>query len=299
MVWGDLPWGDTSWGDIDYTVTFPTAGASERVVIFDGLISDTATLTTTLSAASPVAALQDLHPSYKWRSSAVADQILITAAYPIAWNGLAMNAHNIDTWRLRGFASAAARAAGTSPVVDTNYCSPWPLNVKPSDIDWLNYVSILRWTNEQPLQHWLLDVYTADATATGVEAGRLMLCRYWQPARNMDYESGISFEPADLQVESEYGALDTEQRFSPRVFDLQFSDMVWTDAQERASELYRRLGRARDLICVLDPGQTGGDFHRQAIHGVLTGGGKMEPQKGWADGKMVWRTGLRIKELLF
>lgn len=299
MVWGDLPWGDVAWGDIDYTVTFPTAGASERIVIFDGLVSDTATLTTTQTAAVTVAALQDKHPSYKWRSTAVADQIAITATYPIAWNGLAMNAHNIDVWRLRGFASAADRTAETAPVVDTNYCSPWPLNVKPNDLDWLNYVSILRWANELPLQHWLLDVYTADASATGAEAGRLMLCRYWQPEHNMDFESPTSFNPADLQVESEFGAIDTEQRFNPRTFDLQFSDMTWEDAQERASELHRRLGRARDLICVLDPGATGGDFHRQAIHGVLSAGGRHEPQRGWVNDRMVWRTGLNIKELLF
>ncbi len=297
MTWGDLPWGSVAWGDPDATITFPAAGASENVCIFDGLSSDSATLMTDQTAAVTVAALQDRHPSYKWRSSAVADQISITSAIPIAWNGLAMNAHNVDVWRLRGFASAADRTAGTSAVIDTNYCSPWPLNVRPADEDWLNYVSILRWTNEQPLQHWLLDVATYDSTA--VEAGRLMVCRYFQPARNMEFESSIAYEPADIQVESEYGAVDTEARFSPRVFDLQFADMEWSDAQERASELHRRLGRARDLIAVLDPGATGGDFHRQTIHGVLTAGGKYEPQKGWADGRMVWRTQLRIKELLF
>ncbi len=299
MLWGDIPWGDAAYGDLDATATIPTAGASERVCIFDGLTSDTATLTTTQAAAVTVAALQDKHPSYKWRSTSVVDQISITATIPVAWNGLAMSAHNIDVWRLRGFASAADRTAGTSAIVDTNYCSPWPLGVHPADDDWLNYVSILRWTNDQPLQHWLLDVYAVEPSATALEAGRLMLCRYWQPSRNMEFESSIAFEPSDLQVESDYGAIDTEQRFSPRVFDLQFADMVWSDAQERASELHRRLGRARDLICVLDPGLTGGDFHRQAIHGVLAAGGKHEPQKGWADGKFVWRTGLRIKELLF
>ncbi len=297
-MFGFAAWGITAYGAPEVsTFAAQSAGASERVCIFDGLSSDSATLTTVKSAAVSVAALQDRHPSYKWRSTSTVDQIWITAASPVAWTGLAMNAHNVDVWRLRGFATAADRAAGTPAVVDTNYCSPWPLGAKPADEDWLNYASILRWTNEQPLQYWLLEVSTYDTTA--VEAGRLMLCRYWQPTRNMDYESSIAFEPADIQIESEYGAVDTEARFSPRTFDLLFSDMVWTDAQDRASELHRRLGRARDLICILDPAATGGDFHRQALHGVLAAGGKYEPQKGWADGKFVWRTGLRIKELLF
>ncbi len=49
----------------------------------------------------------------------------------------------------------------------------------------------------------------------------------------------LALQPADIQIQSDYGAVDTDARFNPRTFDLLFSDMVWTDAQDRASELHR------------------------------------------------------------
>lgn len=298
-MWGDASWGDIAWGDLDASPTWPSAGSVQNALFLDALLSDEATLSTVQTAAVSVDNLQDKYPSKKWRSTALADGILMDLPYAYAINAVAANGHNIDVWRMRGFATSADRTARTPAVADSNYASPWPLAVKPADPDWLNYPSLLKFTNEAPAQYWLLEVFCTEGGITAAEMGRLAAGRYFQPTRNITWESPTTYEPADMQAESDYGALDSEERFNPKVFDLNFEDMEATDLR-RAAELHRRLGKARDLFCFIEPAATGIDFHRQAIHGLLTAGGKHVPIRGWGDdGGYLTQTGFRIKELLF
>lgn len=294
-IWGTTPWADSS----PDSASFPAADAGERVVFLDGLISDAATLTTTGTAALTVANLQDMHPSRMWRSTINVDAILITLAQPWACNGVTLVGHNFTAagvWRLRG-ATVQANLIG-SPDVDTGWVSVWPNSVMPGDAEWPRWLSLLRWSNDAPMRYWRLDLADTGVGQAYLEAGRLMLGRYWQPAYNVDFDSDFAFLPADIQTASDFGGLYTERRGSPRGFDLKFSAMDWTDAQTRGHELHRRLGLARDLVCVLDPAEVE-SFHHFAIHGLISAPGSYRAVPAWNGARMVWATAIAIKELLW
>ena len=279
---------------------FPTAGAAETILFLTPDDSDDATLAAG-SAAMAVVNLQDQQPSKKWRSSSTADYITVTFAGPVAANCLAWCAHNGSAalkLRVRGFDTAADLAAVTKAVVDTNWQSAWPLGVRPTQRNWLNFGALLRWTNSRLMQHWRVDVADGGAGQTYVEAGRLMLGRSSQPTFNVDHAGGVGRTSADLQLTSDWGATLTERRFRPRAFDLRFSAQEQRDTFDWFDELQRLRGTAGDFVVVIDPAATT-DFHRYFLHGLLGSTGMSQPVALWSGNGFLWSFTCPVKETIF
>ena len=280
--------------------SFPVAGAAEYVLFLSPDDSDLATLAAG-SAAMAVANLQDQQPSKKWRSTSTADYVTVTFTGPVAANAVTWCAHNGSAGlylRVRGYDSAADFAALTNVVVDTNWKSAWPLGIKPRERNWLNHGSLLRWTNDRPLQYWRIDVADGGAGQTYTEAGRLMLGRWVQPTYNLDHEGGLGRVSADLQITSDWGATLTEARFRPRALDARFSAQEQRDAFDWFDELQRLRGTAGDFVVIIDPAATT-DFHRYFLHGLLGSTGMMQPVRLWSGTGFLWSFTVPVKETIF
>ena len=298
IPWASLPYAGSP------AVSYPAAGASEKVLFMNGEASDAATIAAGASALMAAANLQNMQPAKKWRSSATSDYLTITLASPLAANAIMFNACNFSdaaVVRVRGYRTAADMAGQTNEVVDTNWSSVWPLNFKPRLTSWPRYMAGLRWSNAAALQYWRVDLVDGGGGTTYLEAGRLVLAAYWQPTANADIDGSIGFECADVQVRSPFGNIYTDARRTGRGFELKFSATEWRDAFDLFGEMQRRRGMAKDVICIIDPAATT-DFQRFALHGVITSVGKLVPTPQWsgttAGGQMLWSFTITLSELL-
>lgn len=296
--WGGYAWGVPPWAAGRSAPTFPTAGAFERMVVLDGLLSDRATVTTAQTAAVTASNLLNQRVSHLWRSTVAVDALLIDLPYPVAVNamGLRHRLGQAGITRVRAFGSTADRAARTGRIFDTDHTSLWPLGVKPGDEDWGDFLTLVRWTNEVPVKYLLIDL--SDISAAAVAASRIMICRAWQPGINMDFEGVHGFEPSDIQASSDYGGLYAEQRPNRRTLQFQWSNLAWNDTNRFCAELHRRASLSRDLMVFVDPSETA-DFHRLSVHGLLAERGYYKPQPKWNDdGRMAWTAEMNMRELI-
>jgi len=280
---------------------FPSAGTGERVWFLSPASSDAATLASTTAVGSlPITNLQDQAPSKRWRSSAsVVEAITIDFGYPIAANALALVAHNLSSQgvlRVRG--AVTSGAITSAPIVETNWVSAWPLGVKPAEPDWLNYVSLIRFTNDEPMRYWRLDIVDPASTQTYVEAGRLALGRAWQPTYGLSFDTTMTYRSSDLQINSPWNTIYTDARFPARVFDMRFEAHEQRDAFDGAMELQRRRGMAKDVIVSLDPAETT-DFHRYTMQGVMTNISAVTRQPLWSNNGPLYQFSIQLQEIIF
>ena len=304
MTYGLGAWGEIAYEDDALTQTMPTAGAGERVLFLSPADSDAATIAVGSTAQLALANLQDMAPAKKWRSAAAttSDYITLAFASPVACNALALVAHNLTSagWlRVRGANTAADVTA--SPVVDTKLLQAWPLGVKPTISTWLNYSSLIRWTNDAPLQYWRVDIADGGSGAgqTYLEAGRLALGRAWQPASNLGFDTSMAYKSSDLQINSPWNTMYTDARFPARVFDMRFEAHEQRDAFDGAMELQRRRGMAKDIIVSLDPAETT-DFHRYTMQGVMTNISAVNRQPLWSSANSpLYQFSIQLQELIF
>lgn len=294
ITWAGTPSNDPAWA---------TAGASETCLILSPADSDAATLACGLSATLAVTNLQTMAPSRKWRAPATSDYLTVTFVTPIAANALALVGANFTAAamvRVRGFTTAAAMTAGTGETVDTGWQSAWPLGIKPIASNWLNHTTLLKWTNENALMYWRIDITDGGAGITYTEVGRLALSRAWRPTINLDQEFTMGHASADVQIISDWGATYGDARFSPRTFEIKFSAQEWRDVMDSVADLQRLRGLARDLIVCIDPAETT-DFHRLTMQGVFTSLSGLNTIQGFSAtaGRHMWSFNLPLRELIF
>lgn len=280
--------------------TYPEAGPSENVGFLFPYEIESATLAAS-SEALPVENLADKHPTVVFRSDGeTTTEIDVDLAGPSPANCavfVATKGSGSDYVRIRGYVTSADRAAETNEVVETNWRSPWPLDNKPfvPEADYL--VGVVRWTNDVSLKYWRID-YGDGGNVTFNEIGVLRFGRLWQPSINMDFQGARSREPADLQLESDYGGLYTEERGRPKTVDLTWTAMDYDDARNFAQEMDRRLGRARDLVCIENPGATT-DMQAGILYGLLKAAGRHEPKPIWNGSRWMWGVTISLKQLLW
>ena len=275
MTYGAAPYGALPYGGMPSGLVWPTAGASERVLLLSPRDSDLATLVASAQASTlPVGNLQTIQPQKKWRAAGVTTcSITIALAQAIACNALALVAHNLTAaavFRIRGAGSSAA--VTYAPVVDTGYVSAWPLGVKPLVASWPNYLSLVRWTNAAALQYWQLDIYDTGPGQTYLEAGRLVIGKAWQPSTNFDLGGyPVGFDPQDVQMKTPSGYTFTDRRAASagRQIALQITGANQREVLDGVAEMQRLCGMWGDVIVCLDPAATT-DFHRQSMQGVFT-----------------------------
>ena len=285
-----------------HTPTFPVAGPFENAGFLLSFEMEGATITAS-SAAVAAANLLDLQPGTVWRSvtGTVSSSLFVDLAGPAPCNIAAFVAPNLTGSgyvRIRGYVSAADRDTDTNPVGDTNWRSPWPLGNRPFAPDLPYLVGVVRWVNEVSLRYWRIDIGDGGGVAYN-EIAVLRLGRFWQPSENMDLDAGVQpgFAPADLQVASDFGGTFPQRRGNPRVLTLTWSGMAHDDAEKLAEDLHGRLGLAREVVCIYEPGDAT-TLHRRIVYGLLSEPGRRTAKPWFRDGKWGWDTAVAIKQLL-
>ncbi|NDH64091.1 MAG: hypothetical protein EBY18_21155 [Alphaproteobacteria bacterium] len=199
-----------------------------NIVILSPVDSDAAILGVSSAVSTlPAGNLQNMQPKRKWRSSGLTEYITVDfGAGGAACNGLVLVGHNLTgaaTLRLRGKATPDVTV---SPTVDTTAVSAWPATGKPAVGDWPQHLSWLSWSNSTALRYWRLDIADGANPAGYLQAGRLVLGRYWQPSINFDLGgTPLAYDQRDVQVTTDYGEIftDRRQRSAARRFGLQVS----------------------------------------------------------------------------
>jgi hypothetical protein len=300
-MYGIYPYGVSPFGAAPAYVA-PSAPTMARIVVLSPYNSDRATIAASTAVATlPAANVQSQQPKKVWRSSSTADYLEITFTAPVAANMLALNGHNLTSagvFRVRGADTLANTTA--APSVDTGWQSVWPATGKPADAYWPRYLSALLWSNDALLQYWRVDIADPAVGQTYVEAGRLVLGRYWQPSINFDLGgTPLAYDQRDVQVTTDYGEIftDRRQRSAARRFALQISAADRREVLDGIAEIQRLRGLWGDVICLLDPAATT-DFHRHSMQGVFTAPQehRIVPQFT-ANGEM-WTVDLQLREII-
>jgi len=299
-MYGYYPIGSAPYGAAPAYVA-PAAPTMARIAVLSPRDSDLATMAAGSEVATlPAVNLQNQQPKKVWRSASAADYITVTFGAPVAANMLALNGHNLSAggvFRVRGADTLANTTA--APTVDTGWQSVWPATGKPADAYWPSYLSALLWSNDALFQYWRVDIADPAASQTYVEAGRLVLGRYWQPTINFDLGgTPLGFDQVDVQTRTDYGEIftDRRQRSGARRFALQISAADRREVLDGIAEIQRLRGLWGDVICLLDPAATT-DFHRHSMQGVFTAPHehRIVPQFT-ANGEM-WTDDLQLREI--
>ena len=73
--------------------------------------------------------------------------------------------------------------------------------------------------------------------------------------------------------------------------------MANDDAEKLAEDLHGRLGLAREVVCIYEPGDAT-TLHRRIVYGLLSEAGRRTARPVFRDGKWGWDTAISIKQLL-
>lgn len=275
---------------------------SARFLILSPADSDAAVMAAGSQVATlPVANLQDYQPKKVWRSGGTTDYVTAVFAAPVAANMLALVGHNLSAAgviRVRGAASLAGTTS--SPPVDTGWVSAWPNTGKPTSANWASYLSPVLWANDAEYQYWRVDIADPSAARSFIQAGRLMIGRYWQPSINFDLGgTPLGFDQQDVQVATDYGQTFTDRRTrsAPRLFALTMSAGDKREVLDGIAEIQRLRGMWGDVVCLLDPNATT-DLHRHSMQGVFkTPQQHSIVQQFTAAGEM-WTVTLNLREVI-
>ncbi len=280
----------------------PAAPTVAAITLLSPTDSDAATIAAGSQVATlPAANLQSQQPKKVWRSASASDYLNITFAAPIAANMLALVGHNLSSmgvFRVR----AAATLAGTvaAPALDTGFQSVWPATGKPVAAYWPRRLSALTWSNDAAYLYYRVDILDPDPATTYVEAGRLVLGRYWQPTFNFDLSgTPFGFDQIDVQTRTDYGELftDRRQRSAARRMSLQISASDKRETLDGVAEIQRLRGGHGDVIVLLDPNATT-DFHRFSMQGVFTSPQEHQIVPQFNGGDVMFTVALPLREVI-
>jgi len=279
----------------------PAAVTVAAIAILSPTASDAATITAGSQVATlPAANLQSQQPKKVWRSASASDYLNVSFATPIAANMLALVGHNLSsvgTYRVRAAATLAATTAG--PVLDTGFQSVWPVTGKPVAESWPRRLSALTWTNNAEYLYYRVDILDITPT-TYIEAGRLVLGRYWQPTYNFDLSgTPLGFDQIDVQTRTDYGELftDRRQRSAARRMSLQISASDKRETLDGVAEIQRLRGGHGDVIVCLDPNATT-DFHRFSMQAVFTSPQEHQIVPQFNGGDVMFTVALPLREVI-
>lgn len=280
----------------------PAAAVPAAMLLLSPKDSDAATIAAGSQVASlPVANLQAMQPKKVWRSASASDYLNITFATPIAANMLALVGHNLSSMGVYRVRLAATLAATVSaPVVDTGYQSVWPATGKPVAEYWPRRLSVLTWSNNAECLCARVDIADPDPVNTYVEAGRLVLGRYWQPTTNFDIAGvPLGFDQIDIQTRTDYGEIftDRRQRSAARRMSVQISAADKRETLDGVAEIQRLRGGHGDVIAVLDPNATT-DFHRFSMQGVFTAPQEHQIVPQFSGGDVMFSVSFPIREVI-
>lgn len=300
-MFGVYPYGAAPYGAAPAYVA-PTAPTMARIAILSPTDSDLATIAVgSQVSALPAANLQSQQPKKVWRSASTADYLNVSFAAPIAANMLALVGHNLSAagvYRVRLAATLADTTA--APAVDTGWASVWPVTGKPADAYWPRYLSALLWTNDSLYQFARVDIADPAVSQTYIEAGRLVLGRYWQPTFNFDLGgTPLGFDQIDVQTRTDYGELftDRRQRSAARRMSLQISASDKRETLDGVAEIQRLRGGHGDVIVCLDPNATT-DFHRFSMQAVFTSQQEHQIVPQFNGGDVMFTVALPLREVI-
>ena len=249
---------------------------SAVLMVLSPLDSDAATLSASSQVATlPVGNLQAMQPARVWRADGVTEvSITVAFARGVAANAMALVGHNLfaaGVLRVRLADTLANLTA--APAVDTGWQSAWPVTGRPNDVNWPRQLSALTWSNDAAFAFARLDIADPSPLKTYIEAGRLVLCRAWQPTANFDLAGALpmGFDQRDIQTMTDYGGMFTDRRTrsAPRRVQVALSFTNRREALDGIADIRRQAGMWGDIVVLLDPSATT-DFHRLSLQGVFT-----------------------------
>ena len=294
------PYGTLPIGAAPYVA--PAAATNAAIALLSPTDSDAATIAAGSAVTTlPAANLQSQQPKKVWRSASASDYLNVTFAAPIAANMLALVGHNLSsmgTFRVRAAATLANTV--TAPVVDTGYQSVWPATGKPVAPQWPRRLSMLTWSNDAAYLYYRVDILDPDPATTYIEAGRLVLGRYWQPTFNFDLSgTPLGFDQIDVQTKTDYGELftDRRQRSAARRMSLQISASDKRETLDGVAEIQRLRGGHGDVIVCLDPNATT-DFHRFSMQAVFTSPQEHQIVPQFNGGDVMFTVALPLREVI-
>lgn len=244
-------------------ILFASAARSDQAAITAGSVQ----------SGFPATNLQTPQPGTHWRSAGLGDLYLELnfGASPPALDFVCLGAHNgqaAATWRVRAAASQGDLTA--SPGYDSGAGSLFP-TTRPDLDDWPLLWSYRHLAAPETYRWWRIDVADAGNTDGFFKAGRIILDRAFQPARNISYGWGVELIDDSPRAAALGGQLWPSPRNAIRRAlngSLRFLDE--DEAYGAVHELVRRRGASRDVIVVRDPEATA-HWHRQMVYGLLDG----------------------------
>jgi len=189
--------------------------------------------------------------------------------------------HNLSInalYRIRG----SSDSGFASSDVDTGWVSVWPPVYVSTDLDWqsLNWWSgryltdeILGYTwsliydigSAKNLRYWRIEFDDTANTSGYVQVGRLFMGDAWQPAINMSYGAGISWEtPTEVQ-EAIGGTEYFDARTPYRVAKFSTDWLTEDEAYSSAFDIQRRMGIDKEVIFLWNPEDTTHALRRQFL----------------------------------
>ena len=297
-LYGSLPYGAAS------LASTPAAPTPAVFKVLSPIDSDQATYTASSELASlPASNLQTLQPGRVWRSDGVTEaNITVAFANGVAANQLALVGHNLSADGVLRVRLADTLANLTAaPAIDTGWQSAWPATGKPGDAYWPRYLSSLSWTNDALYPFARVDIADPSSSRTYLEAGRLILCRAWQPTNNFDAAGAIplGFDQGDVQTKTEYGGLFTDRRnrSAPRKVYIAMSCADRREALDGIADMRRLAGLAGDVVVLLEPNATT-DFHRMSVQGVFASPQEHRLTQVFNQNSEMWTVEVPLREVI-
>lgn len=272
----------------------------EKALFIGGRAINQATLTSTGEVDTlPVTNLQEYMPEKKYRALSNITTIYVNFPTPLACNTAAIIGHNCTNTaycRIKGGADLASVSTGT-PAVDSGNINMWPTTGKPTDEEWPQWSSLIRFSNATPYAWY--SIYINDNLNTDVlQIGRLMLDWAFRPIFNIGHNYGISLTLADVQTRTAFNRLYTERRGPPaRSFALPLSYISLRDLWDNIFTMSRLYGIYDDFFMCIDPGATT-DLHRTMMQCMFTDTLTLESQPVFDSYGNVWKTTMTLLELV-
>lgn len=301
-MYAGAPYASLAYGQAPAFVA-PASPTSGRVLLLSPRDSDAATLSSpNVVSGLPLTNLQNVQPAKKCRwSSATPQYIDIDFGTPVAPNAMAWVGHNLTQAGMVRAQFATTQAGVTAaPAVDTGWVSAWPAANKPLVRNWPAFTSLTTWSNDSAFRYgraWMAD---GGSVLSYIEAGRLMVGRYWQPSINFDLAgTPLGFDPADVQAKTPYGRQFTDRRTAspPRLFEIAFYALNKREALDGIYEIQRESGMWGDVVCALDPGEST-DFHRFTMQGAFTAGGAYTLPPAFDGNGTMFGAGIKLREFI-
>lgn len=239
-----------------------------RTTITDPNWSDAATLTASQEATDfPATNLQLMQPTDRWETNNLTSLYLeLDRGSAMTWNQVALlftNATSSATWRIRAATTQANLTA--SPSHDSTTITLWA----STGLDTWDRRHGLYWLPAGHSSRWLrIDITDGSNPDTVFRAGRLYVANAWQMSRGRLFgDSALGWIDPSVRTVLPNGQIMV-RRSSPRPLS-RFTIVSTTESEfkNNADELDRLRGGSRDVLVVIDPGDSS-YLHRNMIYGL-------------------------------